>query len=76
MCFYMRTGTLTESMTVANRLSTSGQLFKRDISQNFLVFVISPFILIIVSTTGQNYNDFANKDSLPMHQNPTVVFLP
>ena len=52
MYFYMRTGILTESMTVANRLSTSGQLFKREISQNFLVFVISPFILIIMPTAG------------------------
>lgn len=36
MYFYMRTGILTESMTVANRLYISGQLFKREILQNFL----------------------------------------
>ncbi len=52
MCFYMRTGILTESMTVANRLFTSDLLFKREISQNFLVFVISPFVLIIMPTAG------------------------
>lgn len=34
MYFYMRTGILTESMTVVNRLSISDQLFKREISQN------------------------------------------
>ena len=52
MYFYMRTGILTESMTVANRLFTSDLLFKREISQNFLVFVISPFVLIIMPTAG------------------------
>lgn len=36
MYFYMRTGILTESMTVVNRLYISGQLFKREILQNFL----------------------------------------
>ena len=34
MCFYMRTGILTESMIAANRLFIVGQLFKREISQN------------------------------------------
>ena len=36
MYFYMRTGILTESMITVNRLCISGQLFKREISQNFL----------------------------------------
>ncbi len=52
MYFYMRTGILTESMITVNRLYISGQLFKREISQNLLVFVISHFVLIIMSTAG------------------------
>ena len=38
MYFYMRTGTLMESMIAVNRLCISGQLFNREISQNFLSF--------------------------------------